>query len=113
VYEMMSHWKRVIEPDSHGEDSSNGLWLFKENGKHLLSTPKLISAYWLVRCASVSNGGFSSLALLSKDSESCDYCSGWSARCFGHASVQYYLDQCFLKFNEHMNHLSIVLKDCF
>jgi hypothetical protein len=25
VYEMMSHWKRVIEPDSHGEDSSNGL----------------------------------------------------------------------------------------
>ena len=83
VYEEMSHWRRVIEPDRHGEENSSGLWLLNKYAEHLLGILESIFAYWPMGCAPVSSGGLSCLALFIQGSERCGYCSGWSARCFG------------------------------
>lgn len=45
VYEEMSQWRRVIEPDRHGEEISGGLRLLSERAEHLCSNPRTVSAY--------------------------------------------------------------------
>ena len=51
MYGEMSHWKRVIEPDGHGEENRSGLWLLKKYAEHLLGINRTISAFWLMGCA--------------------------------------------------------------
>lgn len=63
MYGEMSHWKRVIEPDGHGEENRSGLWLLKKYAEHLLGINRTISAFWLMGCAPASSGGLSRLAL--------------------------------------------------
>ena len=63
MYGEMSHWKRVIEPDGHGEENRSGLWLLKKYAEHLLGINRTISAFWLMGCAPASSGGLLRLAL--------------------------------------------------